>query len=267
MKINKRYNWKRMAIVAGIIWAFCLTSCKRLPAYDYSPYVNVFVEATRHLTEDENSPFCDFSMDYSYLDDKGDSISQLINKRIQSEFLGEQYASFSPSQALEEFKNDYLNEYRKELLEIYQADIARNDTNGIELPPWYNRTFSLVTFIEEGHESTVGVSANYFIDMGGAHPNQWSQWLNFDAQTGALLQVEDVFDPEKTEEVEQLLQEAVKSQDVALYPDAKITIPNNFLLSKNGVRFLYNRYDIAPRSSGSIEVELSYKAIGHCMKR
>jgi hypothetical protein len=256
-----------MAIVAGVLGAFCLMGCKRISAYDYSPCLNVSVEATRHLTEDASSPFCDFSMDYSYLDAKGDSINQLINEGIQREFLGEKYASLTPHQATEDFKNDYLNDYQKELLEIYQADIARNDSNGIELPPWYNRTFSLVTFIEEGCEKIVGVSANYFIDMGGAHPNQWSQWVNFDAQTGALLKMEDVFDMEKKEEVEKLLQEAVNKLDVALYPDAKITIPNNFLLGKKGVRFLYNRYDIAPRSSGSIEVELSYKAIGHCLKK
>ena len=267
MKINKRYSWRRMSIVAGVMLTFCLTGCKQVSTYEYSPYVNVFVEETKHLTEDQNSPFCDFSMDYSYLDEKDDSICQVINRGIQREFLGENYASLSPSEAMEKFKNDYLNDYRNELLEIYQADIARNDSSGIELPPWYNRTFSLVTFIEEGHEKTVGASANYFVDMGGAHPNQWSQWLNFDAKNGELLKVEDVFDAEKTQEVERLLKEAVNKLEVALYPDAKITIPVNFLLGKHGVRFLFNRYDIAPRSSGSIELEISYKAIGHCLKR
>ena len=67
--------------------------------------------------------------------------------------------------------------------------------------------------------------------------------------------------------MERLLEEAVRNLQVDLYPDARITIPENFFLGAKSVRFLYNRYDIAPRSSGSIEVELSYEAIGHCLKR
>ena len=247
-------------------WVLFLSGCKHLPAYDYSPYVNFNVVEEAYLSTDENSPYCDFSMDYSCLNEEEDSIAVLINQRIHREFLGDEYASLTPAEAVDSFKNTYLRNYRVETGELYEVDKARMSSEG-EIPPWYNQTYSIVTFMEEGRDGIMGASANYFVDMGGAHPNQWSRWLNFDTNTGKLLTTEDIFEPDARGEVERHLSEAVRNLQVDLYPDAKITIPDNFFLGAESVRFLYNRYDIAPRSSGSIEVELSYEAIGHCLKR
>ena len=242
------------------------SGCRQISAYDYSPYVNYNVVEEAYLGTEENSSYCDFSMDYSCLNEEGDSIAALINQGIHREFLGDEYASLSPAVAVDSFKNTYLRNYRAETGEMYEADKARAGSEG-EMPPWYGQTYSIVTFMEEGRNGIMGASANYFVDMGGAHPNQWSRWLNFDTRTGQLLTADDVFEPSAREEVERLLEEAVRNLQVDLYPDARITIPENFFLGAKSVRFLYNRYDIAPRSSGSIEVELSYEAIGHCLKR
>ena len=44
-------------------------------------------------------------------------------------------------------------------------------------------------------------------------------------------------------------------------------IPDNFLLHKEGVSFLFNRYDIAPYSVGEIVIEIPYEEIGYCLKQ
>ena len=254
--------WTMMCLV----WVLFLTGCRQISAYDHSPYVNYNVVEEARLSADENSPYCDFSMDYSCLNEEGDSIAMLINQSIHREFLGDDFASLTPALAVDSFKNTYLRNYRAEVGAMYKVDKERMEGEG-EMPPWYGQTYSIVTFMEEGRSGIIGASANYFVDMGGAHPSQWSRWLNFDTITGQLLTIDDIFEPTSREEVERLLDEAVRNLQVDLYPDAKITIPDNFLLAPHSVRFLYNRYDIAPRSSGSIEVELSYEAIGHCLKR
>lgn len=258
---SKLYSWVFVALAALI-----LQGCQWSAVYDYPAYSNIQCEETVHLTDDASSPFCDISMDYSCLNETGDSIAKLINAQLQEIFLGASYSSLVPEMAVDSFKNTYLREYRNEMLQLYQADIAKNGTD-TELPPWYNRTYSLSTFLEEGHEGMILASANFFVDFGGAHPNQWSQWLNFDPNTGKLLTGEDLFITEKKDSLEQLLQQAVLDLNVALYPDTKIFIPENFLLMKSGVRFLYNRYDIAPRSTGSIEVELPYEVVGTYLRK
>ena len=258
-----------------------VVGCQWVGNYDSSPYQHIFVEEEAHLTEDASSPFCDFSMDYTCLNEKDDSIAGVINRAIQGEFLGEDFASLTPEVAVDSFKNVYLRDYRKEVGELYMADLDKSSSRDA-VPNWYAQTYSLVTFIEEGRGGTVNASANYFVDMGGAHPNQWSRWMNFDFNTGALLTKEEVFLPESTKEIETILLNKLLLHQGEIYPDESIKtledlhnkgilqltnmyIPDNFLLGKDKIQILFNRYDIAPYAAGEIILEVPYEEIGHCL--
>ena len=258
-----------------------VVGCQWVGNYDSSPYQHIFVEEEEHLTEDASSPFCDFSMDYTCLNEMDDSIAGVINRAIQGEFLGEDFASLTPEVAVDSFKNVYLRDYRKEVGELYMADLDKSSSRDA-VPNWYAQTYSLVTFVEEGRGGTVNATANYFVDMGGAHPNQWSRWMNFDFATGALLTKEEVFLPESTKEIETILLNKLLLHQSEIYPDETIQtledlhnkgilqltnmyIPDNFLLGKDKIQFLFNRYDIAPYSAGEIVLEVPYEEIGHCL--
>ena len=258
-----------------------ITGCGLVGNYDNSPYGHIFREEAAHLTDDASSPICDFSIDYTYLNEDGDSIAALINRAVQREFLGKEFASLAPEVAVDSFKNVYIRDYRQEVGELYMADLDKSSSRDA-VPNWYAQTYSLVTFVEEGRGGTVNATANYFVDMGGAHPNQWSRWMNFDFATGVLLTKEEVFLPESTKEIEAILLNKLLLHQSEIYPDETIQtledlhnkgilqltnmyIPDNFLLGKDKIQFLFNRYDIAPYSAGEIVLEVPYEEIGHCL--
>jgi len=278
----KRYPYMAIILLMMLLSTW-LGGCGLMEKYDDSPYKHIFKEEEAHLTEDASSPFCDFSVDYTYLDEEGDSIATLINRTIQGEFLGNDYASLTPEEAVDSFMNVYIRDYRKETGELYQVDRAKG-TSDEEIPAWYNQTYSLVTFIEEGHGGTINVSANVFVDTGGAHPHQWSQWLNFDFESGKLLTKDDVFLASAKADIERMLLDHLMLMQAEIYPDESLKtledlqqkgflqmtnmyIPDNFLLHKEGVSFLFNRYDIAPYSAGEIVIEIPYEEIGYCLKQ
>jgi hypothetical protein len=106
--------------------------------------------------------------------------------------------------------------------------------------------------------------------------------MNFDFATGALLTKEEVFLPESTKEIETILLNKLLRDQSEIYPDetsqtledlhnkgilqlTNMYIPDNFLLGKDKIQFLFNRYDIAPYSAGEIVLEVPYEEIGHCM--
>lgn len=260
-----------------------LGGCGLAGSYDDAPYKHIFKEEEAHLTDDASSPFCDFSIDYTYLNEEGDSVASLINRAIQREFLGEEFAPLTPEVAVDSFMNVYIRDYKQETGELYQVDLARNGAEA-DVPGWYAQTYSLVSFVEEGRGGTVNVSANWFIDMGGAHPNQWSRWMNFDFETGKLLTTEDVFLASAKEDIERMLLDKLIRRTSDEHPEETIRtledlqqkgylqltnmyIPHNFLLSKKGMLFLFNRYDIAPYSEGEIVLEVPYEEIGQWMKK
>ena len=278
----KRYKCMAKVLLTMMLLATWLGGCGLVSNEDESPYKHIFREEEAHLTDDASSPFCDFSIDYSYLNEKGDSIAVLINRTAQHEFLGEEFASLPPEIAVDSFTNVYLRNYRQETGKLYQTDLARNGAEA-EVPGWYAQTYSLVSFVEEGHGGIVNVSANWFVDMGGAHPNQWSRWMNFDFETGKLLGMQDVFNASAQADIERILLDKLIREVSDAHPEETIQsmedlqakgflqmtnmyIPNNFLLSKKGVLFLFNRYDIAPYSAGEIVLEVPYEEIGPYLK-
>lgn len=270
----------RLILSACLI--YLINSCNRFSSNDHSTYLHILVEEEAHLTDDASSPYCDFTLDYSCLNEKDDSIAGIINRSIQREFLGEDFAQLSPEEAIDSFKNVYLRDYRKEVGELYLSDLDKSTSREV-VPQWYAQTYSLVTFVEEGYGGTVNATASYFVDMGGAHPNQWNRWINIDFNTGKQLAKDEVFRQDAFQEVEGILLNKLLANCAELHPDAEVKtledlqalgylqmtpiyIPDNFLLSKNAVMFLFNRYDIAPYSAGEIVLEVPYEEIGHCLK-
>ena len=277
---------KRYKTIIGsvLLVAFLMLAgaCGLVSSYDYAAYPNIHLEEAVHLTEDAASPYCDFSLDYAYLDEEGDSIAALINRTIQHEFLGEVYASLTPSVAVDSFKNDYLRAYRQETEPLFKTDVAQNGNTG-EWPAWYNQTYSMVSLVEDGYNGIVNVSSNVYCDMGGAHPNQWGRWLNFDGSTGKLLTLQDVFPADAKMSIERMLLDKLIEHQATQYPDETIAslndlhnkgilqltemyIPDNFLLAKDEMLFLFNRYDIAPYSAGEIVLRFGYEEIGPYLK-
>lgn len=269
-------------IAQMVVLSTFVSACGPSASNEDSLYKNIVLVEEAHLTDDSSSPYCDFSMDYSFLKEDDDSIAQIINRHIQREILGADYATLVPEAAIDSFKNTYLRDYRKEVGELYLADKAQAE-EGTEIPAWYSQTYSLLTFLDEGHKGTMGVSANIFVDTGGAHPNQWGRWLNFDYVTGKLLGQEDVFQATAKADIEKILLDKLIRMQAEEHPEESVLtledlqelgflqltnmyIPDNFLLSKEEMLFLFNRYDIAPYSAGEIIIRVSYEEIGPYLK-
>ena len=96
----------------------------------------------------------------------------------------------NPEVAVDSFKNTYINNYRKDVNEFYQEDI-KNGTPKDELPTWYNYEYGLTTYFSEGKEGILNFIAETFEYTGGAHPNSWNKWMNFEKNTGKLLALKE----------------------------------------------------------------------------
>ena len=276
MNLHKRLYKYIGAVALAVLMVGC-----GLSSNGDSAYRHVFIEEEARLADTDNSPYCDFAIDFTYLDEV-DSVAVRMNRNIQREFLGDDYATLDPVAAVDSFRNTYLADYRNEVGAIFEKERA-NASSEDEIPAWFSQTYSLVTFVEEGQSGVVNATANYFVDMGGAHPHQWSIWLNFDFVTGRILEKEDVFHLEASADIEALLLDKLIRMQAEEHQDMQVNsledlqnmgflqhtnmfIPDNFLLSKRGMLFLFNRYDIAPYSVGEIVIEVPYGEIGHYLK-
>lgn len=115
-------------------------------------------------------------------------------------------------------------------------------------------------------------------DEGGAHGSYYSQYFNFDINTGENLDwhklVTDTLQiyklAEKTLQMD--VQEQEEGIEVNLYefydfPDDKFYLPTNFLIEEQGLSFLYTVYEIGPYVQGETEITLPFEKVKSLVKK
>ena len=243
----KKRNLVLSVMTTCLVSCFLLSGCNGQKQIDSETVKTVKVEEQAHLQDDTVSPACKITIDYSYLaeSDAADSIAQRINRTIQAHVLGKEYIRMNPEVAVDSFKNTYINNYRKDVNEFYQEDI-KNGTPKDELPTWYNYEYGLTTHFSEGKEGILNFIAETFEYTGGAHPNSWNKELITEMAT----RLED----SSITSLEGL-------QNAGILNSTNMYVPDNFLLEKEKVSFLYNKYDIAPYAVGVITLSLPYTSV------
>ncbi len=190
----KRRNIIRTVSASCLGAFFLFPGCGGQKQIDTETIRTIAVEKQMHLLDDEDSPTCSIAIHYDYLAENGeaDSIARRINATVQKRLLGEDYAELPPEEAVDSFTCAYVAAYRKDISEFYKEDL-RSGAPKDELPSWYNYEYSLSTRFEEGKEGFLNVASEIMEYMGGAHPNTWGRWMNFDKSDGRPLAADDVF--------------------------------------------------------------------------
>ena len=215
--------------------------------------------------------------------DEKDSISSIINSKLQRIAFGEAYSDMKPGEAISSVVNKYVQNYQKELTKFYEADL-HNGMKPEDIPAWYNYEYEITSELNLNNDSIWNFSVNTFKDTGGAHPNTTIKWANLLAKSGKVLTKELVFKKDKEKEIIDLILkhlidevnqrletdtitslEGLKENGALL--DVDLYIPDNFMLLEDRVSFLYNRYDIAPYAMGEFIIDVPYAEIETMLNR
>jgi len=117
------------------------------------------------------------------------------------------------------------------------------------------------------------VSINSYLDTGGAHGNTVVRFLNFDAQTGKLLEKKDLINDMEafSKIVEEKFQAQIKPQDQDettedFFFGMDFQIPESIGFNDEGVVILYNTYEIASYAQGITEYLIPYAEVSGLLK-
>lgn len=225
------------------------------------------------------APQCQIKINFKYLRsaEANDSLTEVINKVLEEAFSSAHAGAASPQAFVSAIKESLASDYLKDVQKNYETDV-KNGMKADEIPNWYNYEYDINSELTEGKDSIWNYKVTTFQNTGGAHPNTWGRWVNVDATNGKILDKKNLFVKGTEEKIcglilPQLLAEANKRLEtdtltcveglnqVGILLDTDLYIPDNFLLGKDGVTFLYNRYDIAPYYLGQFELTVPYSEI------
>ncbi len=251
---------------------YCFLSmlgCNKAPVSE-TIFKSVQIAEQVPLMPDTLSPTCNINIDFNYAVNE-DSVAYYINREIVKTAFG--YEALSPEAGVDSFVAHYTHNYIHDLLPYYKED----KESGKEGMGWYNYYYHLKTDVQKGKEGVL----NYIMEMnsyeGGAHGNQINTYLNFYAESGKLITLDDLFGSGYETSLNILLlkalmekvgvtsMEALQEKGYLLW--TSIYPSKNFLLRSNDIEFLYNAYEIAPYVVGVTVLKIPYDELADMLKK
>ena len=119
----------------------------------------------------------------------------------------------------------------------------------------------------------ISIAINSYLDTGGAHGNTVVRFLNFDAQTGSQLTIEDLITDLKSfkEVVEKVfkIETNTKAQEETMedfFFGDEFQLPESIGYSDEGVIVLYNTYEMAAYAQGITEFTIPFGEVERYLK-
>ena len=185
-----------------------------------------------------------------------ESVSNAINSTIENLIVNT--ISFSEDSNSEASLSDAIKKFDS----IYVAFKDNFEENSLA---WESIIDSEVTYQSP---EIICVAINSYLNTGGAHGNMNISFLNFNSQTGEILQNEDLFKSEK-EFIEiaktyfniEMQESSVDSNFDDYFFGDGFHLPTNIGFSDEGVILLYNVYEIASYSEGITEFTIPFEKV------
>lgn len=189
------------------------------------------------------------------------AVAEKINHQIEQVITNEMNMNethennMSVSEAISEFDKEY-KAFKKEFQDSSQKWEVKIDGEVIYESP-----------------EVICVSLQTYIDTGGAHGNGGVTFLNFNPETGALLNQNDIISNQA--QFKKIAEKAFKEQTKPKDNNETIEdfffgegfqLPSNIGFTEDGLVLLYNNYEIASYAQGITEILLPYNQIKDVLK-
>lgn len=258
----------RKIIYTALAVCMVLCGCKNKDDVN-SLFKEVVVNRNMALTDATHSPACTIDIQVKYLDEKSKR-AERINNTIQQRIFNLQQQSMQ--QAVDAFVKQYTDSYRENMMPLY-----RDDQHDTERQAWYEYQYKLETTVAPGLNDAIVYRVKLMTYEGGAHPNHQTMVMNFDADSGQLLKLNDIFVTGYEQPLcDMLLSELMRKtnsknmdelHDKGYLMTMDLYVPDNYILGTKDVTFYYNPYEIAPYATGDTELTISYGQLKAIMKK
>ncbi len=220
---------------------------------------SVLVDTVCHLTSDTNSPAFNIKLSLQYA--KGDSAQAFNDSLLACGILMPDYMPDGETKDIPSVVNQFVEkafrQYKEFSLPIYRDDPEHSQS--------LNNSYEVKTETRNVEGDVINYIATVYYYGGGAHGMGQTIVKNINAKTGKIVQLSDVFVPgyEKTlvAKLSDKLKEFFKVENDEglkenIFVDS-LYVPDNFILGKDNITFIYNSDEIAAHAVGEIRLEFA----------
>ena len=244
--------------------ALALLLCACSEESETITFETVSANKTVALTADSLSPTCSVDIRLEQATARSGRAGEVINATVTERLLDRNDDNMQKS--AEAFADDYTSNYRRTLLPLYNQD-----SDDSHKQAWYHYHYIINSHTQKGSKGTLVYLADINYREGGDHAVNQQVIMNFEAKTGRLLNIRNVFIEGFEEQLKPLLLKALQEKtglesikalhDNGYLNNSDIYVPENFILGSDAITFVYNPDEIAPYTVGSIELTIAYATV------
>lgn len=225
------------------------------------------------LGKETGAPTCELSLNIQYLK-KGKKAKEINDTLIRSGVLTPDYLSLTQEQltvkqAVDSFSNRFLADYVSEYGKMYRKDKEHAAS--------YNYKYIVKTSAESNRKHVITYMASIYIHGGGRHGINQTIAMNFNAENGKMLRINDIFVPGHDERLKNIIIEQLcddrncngidELRNASIFSGIDIYVPDNFIIGKNNITFIYCEDEIACHDIGEIRVTIPVSDLKNIMKK
>lgn len=122
---------------------------------------------------------------------------------------------------------------------------------------------------------TISFASSWYDYSGGAHPNSYLSYSNYDVLNKQVIELEDLIVPGTKAKLTALGNTIFRKQEGLattqsledyFFENNKFSLNTNFLITENGLLFFYNTYEIRSYAEGPMELILPYGLLKGILK-
>lgn len=236
---------------------------------------SIQVNETVHLFGDTAKPACNLILNVAYASQSSDvRLKDSLNAFFLSACFGDKYMAMTPEEAVKKYTEKYVSDYRNDLEPMYKKD-EQDKEDEESIGAWYSYYKGIESHVQLCNTLMLTYRIDYNEYTGGAHGIYMSTFLNLDLRTLAPIRLDDLFAGDYKEQLTDLLWNQLMAdnkvatrqelEDMGYVTTGDLTPTENFYLSKDGITFYYNVYDIAPYVMGPVKITLPYEMMQHLL--
>lgn len=236
---------------------------------------SIQVNKTAHLFNDTAKPACNLIINFAYpVTSSDDILKDSLNSYFISACFGDKFIGENPEEIVKRYTENYISEYRRDLEPMYAED-EKDKGNESSMGAWYSYYKGIESHVQLYDKDLLVYRIDYNEYTGGAHGIYMATFLNMDLTLMRPLRLDDIFVGKYKEALTDLIWNQLMAdhkvtthealEDMGYASTGDITPTENFYLSKKGITFYYNVYDIAPYSMGPVKVTIPFAMMEHLL--
>ena len=221
---------------------------------------SIQVNKTAHLFNDTAKPACNIIINFAYpIKSSDDMLKDSLNAYFISACFGDKYIGEKPENVVKQYTENYISEYRRDLEPMYTED-EKDKEDESSIGAWYSYYKGIESHVQLYEKDLLVYRIDYNEYTGGAHGIYMTTYLNMDLTLMRPLRLiwNQLMADNKVTTHEAL-------EDMGYASTGDITPTENFYLSREGVTFYYNVYDITPYSMGPVKVTIPFPMLEHLL--